>query len=156
MPSRFLVLSLALLFVSLVLAPPARADGIIIPRPPRDRPDVWPELTIKYHRVTVEITDQVATTVVDQVFVNESDWLVEGTYVFPLPEEAAISRFDMWVDGERLEGQVLSREEARRIYEEVVRQRRDPALLEYVGRDAFQAQIFPIPPPRRAASADRV
>jgi Ca-activated chloride channel family protein len=105
-----------------------------------------PFLTIKYHRVTVTIEDQVATTHVDQVFVNEGRHEVEGTYIFPLPEEATISEFSMWVDGERLEGQVLERDEARRIYEDIVRRRRDPALLEYVGRDAFQASIYPIPP----------
>ncbi|NIV32995.1 MAG: hypothetical protein GWN58_27190, partial [Anaerolineae bacterium] len=92
------------------------------------------------------IEDQVATTHVDQVFVNEGRHEVEGTYIFPLPEDATISEFSMWVDGERLEGQVLERDEARRIYEDIVRSRRDPALLEYVGRDAFQASIYPIPP----------
>ena len=39
-----------------------------------------------------------------------------------------------------------SREEARRIYDEIVRRQRDPGLLEYAGRDLFQASIFPIPP----------
>ena len=126
---------------------PALADGIVIPHPPPDVPIVEvPFLTIKYHRVTVSIEDQVATTHVDQVFVNEGRHEVEGTYIFPLPEEATISEFSMWVDGERLEGQVLERDEARRIYEDIVRRRRDPALLEYVGRDAFQASIYPIPP----------
>ena len=126
---------------------PAMADGIVIPHPPPDVPIVEaPYLTIKYHRVTVTIEDQVATTHVDQVFVNEGRHEVEGTYIFPLPEEAAISEFSMWVDGEKLEGQVLERDEARRIYEDIVRRRRDPALLEYVGRDAFQASIYPIPP----------
>lgn len=126
---------------------PAAADGIIIPRPPIDRPIPWRDvpLTIKYHHVTVDITDQVATTRVDQVFVNEAGYPVEGTYIFPLPEDAAISSFDMWVDGQKLEGKLLGRDEARAIYEEIVRQQRDPALLEYVGRGAFQASIFPIP-----------
>jgi Ca-activated chloride channel family protein len=50
------------------------------------------------------------------------------------------------VDGDRLEGQLLARDEARRIYEDIVRRRRDPALLEYVGRNAFQASVYPIPP----------
>ncbi len=137
-----------LLILALLLIPsvPARADGIIIPEPPPDIPIVdVPYLTIRYHRVTVNIEDQVATTHVDQVFVNEADFEVEGTYIFPLPEEATISEFAMWVDGEKLEGQVLERDEARRIYEDIVRRRRDPALLEYVGRDAFQASIYPIP-----------
>jgi Ca-activated chloride channel homolog len=146
---RFQMAGGLLLLLALLLGPavPALADGIIIPIPPPDIPIVEvPFLTIKYHRVTVTIEDQVATTHVDQVFVNEGRREVEGTYLFPLPEEAAIGEFNMWVDGKKLEGQVLERDEARRIYEEIVRQRRDPALLEYVGRNAFQASIFPIPP----------
>ena len=64
-------------------------------------------LTVKYHHVDVTIKDQVATTHVDQVFVNEADFAVEGTYMFPLPEDAAISSFDMTVDGQKLEGKLL-------------------------------------------------
>ncbi len=138
-----------LMLLALLLGPsaPALADGIIIPEPPPHIPiEEVPFLTIKYHRVTVTIDGQVATTHVDQVFVNDGRFEVEGTYIFPLPEKAAISEFAMWVDGEKLEGQVLERDEARRIYEDIVRRRRDPALLEYVGRDAFQASIYPIPP----------
>ena len=104
-----------------------------------------PYLTVKYHHVEVTIENQVATTRIDQVFINDYDREIEGTYIFPLPEDAAISTFDMWVDGKKLEGRVLPKDEARRIYEEIVRSRRDPALLEYVGRNAFQARIFPIP-----------
>ncbi len=128
-----------------LVATPALADGIIIPHPPPEVPRAQP-LAIKVHRVHVTIQDQVATTRVDQVFVNPNPFPEEGTYLFPLPEDAAISRFTLWVDGEPLEGTLLPRDEARRIYEEIVRSQRDPALLEYVGRDAFQARIFPIPP----------
>lgn len=132
---------------------PVYADGIIIPEPPRPCPGCpppppiteIPNLAIKYHRVKVTIEDQVATTHVDQVFVNESPWELEGTYIFPLPEEAAISEFAMYVDGQRVEARVLEKDEARWIYENIVRQRRDPALLEYVGRNAFQARVYPIP-----------
>jgi Ca-activated chloride channel family protein len=52
----------------------------------------------------------------------------------------------MWVDGVKFEGELLDRDQARRIYEDVVRQRRDPALLEYIDRGAFRVSIFPIPP----------
>ena len=139
------VLALALTLTSALIA---AADGIIIPRPPPDQPIPWRDipLAIKYHRVDVTIIDQVATTKVDQVFVNEASYPVEGTYIFPLPDDAAISSFDMWVDGQKLEGKLLGRDEARAIYEDIVRRQRDPALLEYVGRGAFQASIFPIPP----------
>jgi Ca-activated chloride channel family protein len=91
---------LVVLALLIVPSAPALADGIIIPMPPIDIPIVEvPFLTIKYHRVTVDIEDQVATTHVDQVFVNEGRHEVEGTYIFPLPEEATISEFSMWVDG---------------------------------------------------------
>jgi Ca-activated chloride channel family protein len=140
------------LVVLLLTATPVFADGIIIPEPPicLDCPEppppdpVW--LTIKYHHVQVTIQDQVAVTRVDQVFVNESEWQIEGTYVFPLPVDAAVSDFSMWIDGEKYEGELLDRDQARRIYEDIVRQRRDPALLEYVDRGAFRVSIFPIPP----------
>jgi Ca-activated chloride channel family protein len=128
---------------------PALADGIIIPDPiPMPEPvplrETW--LTIRYHRVTVTIEDQVAVTRVEQEFLNEHDWECEGTYVFPLPEGAVVSEFVMWVDGTPVEGKILEADEARRIYEDIVRRRRDPALLEYVGRRAVQARVFPIPP----------
>jgi len=138
--------AIAVLAAVLALTAPARADGIIIiDPPPIPIPEpVW--LTIRYHRVDVTIENQVATTHIDQVFVNEHDWQVEGTYIFPLPAGATVSEFAMWVDGERIEAEVLPADEARRIYEEIVRRQRDPALLEYVGREAVQARIFPIPP----------
>jgi Ca-activated chloride channel family protein len=140
---------LVAIVASLSLVAPALADGVIVPDPPPlPEPiplrETW--LTIRYHRVTVTIEDQVATTRVEQEFVNEYDWECEGTYIFPLPEGAAISEFVMWVDSTRVEGKILEADEARAIYEDIVRQRRDPALLEYVGRDAVQARIFPIPP----------
>ncbi|HID88509.1 MAG TPA: VWA domain-containing protein, partial [Anaerolineae bacterium] len=137
---------MAAVLVLLATAAPALADGIIIPEPP---PIPMPEpiwLTIRYHRVTVTLEDQVATTRVDQVFVNDYDWEVEGTYIFPLPPGATVSNFTMWVDGEPIEAEVLPADEARAIYKDIVRRRRDPALLEYVGRDVVQARIFPIPP----------
>ena len=145
---RWGAIFLAALLTAFVGVGRVHADGIIIPEPPP-----WPEppplrdtwLTIEYHRVHVTIEDQIAVTRVDQSFLNEHDWEAEGTYVFPLPEGAAVSEFTMWVDGQPVEGKVLEADEARRIYEEIVRRRRDPALLEYVGRRAVQARVFPIP-----------
>lgn len=103
-------------------------------------------LRVKNHNVSVSIDNQIAKTKIDQVFVNDSDSVLEGTYIFPLPEDATISDFAMYVDGVRLEGKVLDREQARDIYTGIVRRQRDPALLEYIGRGAFQARIFPIQP----------
>ncbi len=91
------------------------------------------------------IKDQVAITQVDQVFRNDGPGPAEGTYVFPLPSGAVVQEFVMWIDGKPIEGEVLPADEARAIYESYVRRNRDPALLEYVGREAVRARIFPIP-----------
>lgn len=144
---------LALLLVvitTLALPTPALADGIIIPEPPICHMGSCPPvplsaLAIEFHRVHVVIQDQVAVTRVDQLFRNDGEAPVEGTYVFPLPPDASVTGFRLWIDGEPVMGRVLSRAEARRLYEDIVRRLRDPALLEYVDRGAVQASIFPIP-----------
>ena len=147
-PISYLATTIAAVILLLTIATPAFADGIVVPDPPPDPmpPEEMGWLTIRYHHVDVTIEDQVAITHVEQEFVNEHDWEAEGTYIFPLPEGAAVSEFAMWVDGKRVEGNILKADEARAIYEDIVRRRRDPALLEYVGRGAVQARIFPIPP----------
>ncbi len=125
----------------------AAADGIIIVDPPPDIPPIRLDeaLTIRYHRVTVTIRDQVATTHVDQLFLNEHRWTAEGTYLFPLPAGAAVDQFVMWVDGKPITAEILQADQARQIYQDIVNRMRDPALLEYVGRDMVKASIFPIP-----------
>ena len=100
---------------------------------------------MSYHRVEVAVRDGLVTTHVDQEFRNGSSGAIEGRYVFPLPEGAVVSDFSMWVDGEKLEARILPADEARDIYEDYVRRVRDPALLEYIGRDTLSARIFPIP-----------
>ena len=149
---RLVFLFPLILVVATAVPLPALADGIIIPEPPICEPAPCPhpipmeQLAIEYHRVSVEIIDQVAITHVDQVFRNDNDWVVEGTYVFPLPLDAAVTEFTLWIDGEPVEGEVLTKEEARRIYEDIVRTMRDPALLEYIDRGAVRASVFPINP----------
>ncbi len=160
---------LILTFIALAgLSSVAQADGIIVPDPPCEnynctpwippdcptgkpcppvppRPRPISQLEIKYHHVTVKIDEQVAVTHIDQVFYNPNQWSVEGTYIFPLPADAVVSRFVLWVDGQPVDGKVLDANEARRYYEDTVRLQKDPALLEYVGRGALQARVFPIP-----------
>ena len=125
MKRRWLVW-LVCLALYLVAAEAVAADGFIIPVPPPGRPlppqlPTLYDLTIKYHRVTVTIDDQVATTHVDQVFVNEPSYEVEGEYIFPLPEGASISALPCGWTANRWRPQVLERDEARRIYEDIVR-----------------------------------
>jgi Ca-activated chloride channel family protein len=103
-------------------------------------------LPVKSIKIDTKIASQVATTHVEQIFRNDTDAVLEGTYLFPIPESASIVEFAIWDGDRRLVGEVRSKEEARRIYDEIVRRQRDPGLLEYAGKDLFQASIFPIPP----------
>ncbi|HEV7798956.1 MAG TPA: VIT and VWA domain-containing protein [Pyrinomonadaceae bacterium] len=149
MKLRILLLSISVLFS---IAATAAAQGVIVPGPcercPRPpRPITLPRsLPIKSIKIDTKILSQVATTHVEQIFRNDTDATLEGTYLFPIPEQASIVEFAIWDGDRRLVGEVRSREEARRIYDEIVRRQRDPGLLEYAGKDLFQASIFPIPP----------
>jgi Ca-activated chloride channel family protein len=66
-------------------------------------------------------------------------------YMFPMVEGATVSRFSMYDGDKEVEGRILDKDEARELYESIVRQRKDPAILEYVGRNTFRARIYPIP-----------
>jgi Ca-activated chloride channel homolog len=136
----------ALLVLSLLmlawLALPAAAQGVIVPG--IDTDPRW--LTLDRHTVDVRISDQIAETSIVLQFTNAGDRLAEGTYLFPLPAGAAVDELVMVIDGQRIDAKILRAEEARAIYDEIVRQYRDPALLEYAGRDLLQASVFPIPP----------
>jgi uncharacterized protein YegL len=123
----------------------AWADGFIVPMPPHPDGPLPPNLSIKYHHVDIQIDNQVARTTVDQVFINNYHRDIEGTYIFPIPQDASISKFSMFMGGEEVRGKILDRDEARRIYQDIVRQRKDPALLEYFKDGMFKASVYPIP-----------
>jgi Ca-activated chloride channel family protein len=129
------------LAVVLVLVPGlAQATGLLVPSDASLSP-----LSIKYHRAEVKITDRVAVTHVDQVFINHTDRDLEATYLFPLPKGATVSDFYLYMNGKRTKGEILEKDRARNIYEGIVRRMRDPGLLEYMGNDLFQCRVYPVP-----------
>lgn len=143
---------LSRLLCSIVLLIPAfaRADGFIVIHPgptplpvPRGHFPFAP-LEVSFHHVDVKIDDQVAVTSIDQEFINPNGVQLEGTYLFPLPVGAHIDKFSMDVNGKMQEAELLPADKARAIYEDIVRRQKDPALLEYIGRDTFKVRIFPI------------
>lgn len=154
MKFRFFAIAVCVAFAGLFSVVSMSAQGIVIPmicdiRPcrPIPRPIPLPNvLPVKSIQLDTKINGQVATTHVEQVFRNDTTYTLEGTYFFPIPETASVVEFAIWENGKKLVGEVRSREEARRIYDEIVRRQRDPGLLEYAGKDLFQASIFPIPP----------
>ncbi|MBN2492788.1 MAG: hypothetical protein JXQ29_18210, partial [Planctomycetes bacterium] len=93
-----------------------------------------------------EIRDQIARTTIEQSFVNATPATLEGVFYFPLPADASISGFGMWIGGELVEADIVEKEKARRIYEEILRQKKDPGLLEWSGGNLFKARVYPIFP----------
>src|ERR1044072_8518945 len=105
------------------LATIAGAQGVIVPGPCRRCPDPQPislprALPIKSIKIDTKISSQVATTHVEQVFRNDTNVTLEGTYLFPIPESASVAEFAIWDGDKRLVGEVRSREEAHRNYDE--------------------------------------
>jgi Ca-activated chloride channel family protein len=136
-----------LVLFGLLLVTPSRmtwAQGFVIDR----RPHIPISRAFDVREVSVDarVRDQVAEVQVSQTFHNPGSFELEAEYLFPLPDEGAIQNFVLMVDGRELPGRVLPKDEARRIYEEVVRTKRDPALLEYMGRGLIRTSVFPIPP----------
>ncbi|MEX0938608.1 MAG: VIT domain-containing protein [Pirellulales bacterium] len=103
-------------------------------------------LTVGYHKVAVDIRDQIARTVIEESFVNHTPGRLEGVFYFPLPQDASISGFGMWIGDELVEADIVEKQRAREIYETILREKRDPGLLEWSGGNIFKARVFPIEP----------
>jgi Ca-activated chloride channel family protein len=118
---------------------------IVRPNPPLLKGSVSAGLHLKDQSVKVTVIDQVARTYIKQVFSNDTDQNLAGTYLFPLPDDTTFSSFSLHIDGKTVEGKILAADEARSQYEEIVRRLVDPGLLEYADYKTVRARIFPIP-----------
>ena len=144
---RLPVAGCALALALCLFAPaPVSAQGWIEPLP--DRPISLGSWAVEKTRseVRVAVEGRVARVEVTEWFRNEGDRVAEGDYLYPLPGEAAFVGFSLWQGEEELRGEVMDREQARRIYEEIVRRREDPALIELAGHGLLRARVFPIGP----------
>ena len=134
-----------MVLITFVFISQSLADGfIVIPRP-HPLPNPFP-LEVVYHKVNVEINGQTAVTKIDQSFYNPSHHQLEGFYIFPVPKGAVINNFTMIINGKETKAELLDANKARNIYEDIVRQMKDPALLEYSEQNIFKLRIFPIEP----------
>ena len=141
-----------LLAVMTILSAPAAlgAQGIIIPRPcPETRPCPIPGPGVIQRtssQVRAELADRVLRYQVTETFRNRGGLIGEADYIFPMPAGAAFEALELEIDGELVSGETMPADQARRIYEDIVRRNRDPALVEYMGRGMLRTRIFPIQP----------
>ena len=103
------------------------------------------KLTVGYHKVVVDIRDQIARTTIEESFVNHTKEVLDGKFYFPLPQDASISGFGMWIGNELVEADIVEKQRAREIFEQILREKRDPGLLEWNGGNIFSARVYPIP-----------
>ncbi len=96
--------------------------------------------------VQVSVSGRVARVTVEEWFRNVGATMEEGMYHFPLPGEAVFSSYSLWQGDQELRGEAMDAAQARTIYEAIVRQKRDPALIELAGQGLIRARVFPINP----------
>lgn len=102
--------------------------------------------------VQVSIVEQVATTTMDIRLTNPTGRRLEAELLVPVPDGAAVRGFAFDGAASQPTAQLLPAPEARRTYEAIVAQIKDPALLEFVGCNLVRSSVFPV----EAGGAQRV
>ncbi len=120
---------------------PCPVDGRCFPCDPRG-----PTVVRRSSDVHAELANGVLRYEVTETFVNQGSGIGEADYLFPLPKGAAFQDLKLSINGELVSGETMNAAQARQIYEQIVRQRRDPALVEWMGYGLLRTRIFPIGP----------
>ena len=146
-----LLLASPLLLAAFVLGarPQPAARGVApVPAPPEaplrlSDPD-GQEMRLEELSARAAVHGMLSLTELDLTFRNPHPRRMEGRFTCVLPPGAAISRFAKEVNGRLMEGEVVERLKANRVYDEILHQMRDPALLEQDQGNRFSARVFPI------------
>lgn len=127
-------------------APVASRRGTLYARDPNFPDSSESPLPMKQLTVDVVLDQRVARVAIDHTFHNASDAVREGMYRFAIPPDAALQRLSMYVGGALMESAVVERMRARRVYEDLVLRRVDPALLEHDGPGKLALRVYPLAP----------
>ncbi|NES23011.1 MAG: after-VIT domain-containing protein [Symploca sp. SIO3E6] len=101
---------------------------------------------LKHTQVDAKVAGNVSQVEVTQTFSNPFEEPLEAVYVFPLPEEAAVSDMEITIGDRVIKGEIKKREEAQEIYEEARRQGRTAGLLEQERANIFTQSLANIKP----------
>jgi len=128
--------------VSHVVVPQRRAFLLLRPSA-RRAPQA---IRIDKVRARVKILEQAATTELEVSLTNPGRVRAEAVLLLPVPDGAAVHSFTFAGAAREPTARLLPKREARRIYDEIVRRTRDPALLEFAGLNVVRTSVFPVPP----------
>jgi Ca-activated chloride channel family protein len=126
---------------SLLAVSNSQAAGILTPVSSADQ-----AVEIQDHHVDVRITDGFARTLIQQTFSNPNAHDVEAIYAFPLPESASLSEITIHSGETVLQGEVIPRADAERIYEEEKSKGNDVGMGSKESYQRYEFRVFPIRP----------
>lgn len=106
-----LIATLLILPLALALPGFALAAGTLTPVGSPDQP-----MRIVDHHVEVVINNGFARTEVTQTFANPNARELEAIYAFPVPQSASLSEVTIQTGEKQIDGEVISKQEADRIY----------------------------------------
>ena len=96
--------------------------------------------------VEITVTGLIARTVVTQYFHNPTDAWLEGIYVFPLPQNAAVDTLEVRIGERVIVGEIKERHEAKKIYEKAKAAGKKAALLQQERPNIFTTSVAGIHP----------
>jgi Ca-activated chloride channel family protein len=96
--------------------------------------------------VEVKIAGPIARVVVRQTFYNQSRDYVEGKYLFPLPEQAAVNAMTMIIGDRVIKGAIHEKQQAQQIYQQALQQGKQVGLVEQQRPNLFTTQVANIAP----------
>jgi len=148
---HFLVFSL-LAFGATVMAQPAHisvrplASNIIVPqsRAVSFAPDRRQAIRITSIDVKIDIIESTAATTIEIHLQNNTSRRQEAELIVPVPDGAVVRGFAYDGPGGMITAEVLPKDEAKRIYRQLVSKVRDPALVEFVGYNLIRSNVFPV------------
>lgn len=109
-------------------------------------PGKYVEAPVLATDVDIDVTGPIGRTRVTQRFENPGDGWVEGVYVFPLPEDAAVDTLKMVIGDRIVEGEIKPKEEARQIYERARDAGQRASLVEQERPNLFTNSVANIGP----------
>ena len=99
--------------------------------------------------VDIQVSGLVARVSVRQEFRNEGAEWVEGIYVFPLPDKAAVDRMRLHIGDRFIEGEIREKEQARKEYEQAKQSGRKTSLVQQQRANLFTTSVANVAPGER-------
>ena len=97
-------------------------------------------------KVHLKVSGMVAYVTVEQHFKNQTPNWVEGTYVFPLPDKAAVNAMQMQIGERLIKGQIKEKQEAEKVYQQAKSSGKKASLLRQERPNMFTSKVANIAP----------